>query len=322
MTQDKIDDFSLHEPLTPYITAIGIGKMPPVAPPLKWAGGKGQLLPQMATHFPTTFRHYHEPFLGGGAVFFHLIPQRGVMAFLSDLNTELINFYRVLRDQTDPLLECLRDLESEYLQAKPEARERMYYRWRNADREPDFSHWPPLKRAVRFYFLNKTAFNGLYRTNRRGEFNVPWGRYVAPPLYRPALLRNAADILQRFVLWLEVASFEIVLDNVQAGDFVYFDPPYAPLSPTASFTAYTKEDFGADDQRRLAGLCRELDRRGVMFLLSNSNLPWIRELYYGFHIITVQARRNINRNGKRRGPISELLIRNYGKNDEPDEFKA
>ncbi len=315
------DKPQVREPLAPYLPRAEAGLLAPVAPPLKWAGGKGQLLTQMQPYFPETFRRYHEPFLGGGAVFFHLIPQRGAEAFLSDRNEELINFYRILRDQTDPLLERLRTLESEYLQAEPEARERMYYRWRDADRQPDFRRWTALDRAVRFYFLNKTAFNGLYRTNRRGEFNVPWGRYPRPSLYRPELLGNAAEVLQRFAHWLEAAPFEIVLEHVQTGDFVYLDPPYAPLSPTASFTAYTKEDFGPQDQRRLARLCRELDRRGVMFMLSNSDLPWVRDLYTGFEMTTVQARRNINRNGKGRGPIPELLVRNYGGHDDTGELE-
>ena len=304
------------EPLAPYLPQTALGLMAPVAPPLKWAGGKGQLLPQMQRYFPPRIHHYHEPFLGGGAVFFHLAPQHGVQAFLSDRNEELINFYRVLRDQTEPLLERLRTLEAEYLQSTPDEQKQMYYRWRNADRQPDFHRWSSLDRAVRFYFLNKTAFNGLYRTNRRGEFNVPWGHYPRPSLYRPELLRNAAEVLQRFAYWLEAAPFEVVLEQVKPGDFVYLDPPYAPLSPTANFTAYTKEDFGPHDQRRLAQLCRELDRRGVMFLLSNSDLPWVRELYAGFEMATVQARRNINRNGKGRGPIAELLVRNYGGHDE------
>ncbi len=320
MNKKAMSNF-LRDPLAPYLPRAGVGVLAPVAPPIKWAGGKGQLLPQMQRYFPTTFHRYHEPFLGGGAVFFHLIPQRGSEAFLSDRNEELINFYRVLREQTDLFLERLRSLEDEYLRAKPEERERMYYRWRNVDRQPEFRCWGELDRAVRFYFLNKTAFNGLYRTNRRGEFNVPWGRYPRPSLYRPELLRNAAEVLQRFAIWLEAAPFEVVLDHATTGDFVYLDPPYAPLSPTASFTAYTKEDFGAEDQRRLAQLCRDLDRRGVMFLLSNSDLPWVRELYTGFEMTTVQARRNINRDGKRRGPIAELLVRNYGGHDEPDKLE-
>jgi len=299
------------EPLQPYLPYPGTNTLAPVRPPLKWAGGKRQLIPQMRPYFPKTFARYHEPFLGSGAVFFFLAPQRHSPSFLSDLNPELVNFYRVLIEETEAFLAEIRVLENEYLKASWPERETLYYRWRNADRAPEFAHWSPLQRAVRFYFLNRTAYNGLYRTNQQGIFNVPWGRYKRPALYRPQVLENAAEILRRLARYLEVASFEVVLDHAQAGDFVYFDPPYAPLSPTSAFTTYTKEGFGADDQRRLASVCRELDRRNVHFLLSNSAVAWIRELYRGFKIVTVQARRNINSKGDKRGHVGELLVCNY-----------
>lgn len=249
--------------------------------------------------------------MGGGAVFFRCVPQWGRPAFLSDLNAELINFYRVLRDDVESLLTEVRALNEMYLQASEEERKVLYYAWRNADRTPDFQAWSPLKRAVRFYFLNRTAFNGLYRINQRGLFNVPWGGYKRPALYRPRVLRSAAEVLQRFAVFLENISFEIVLENAQSGDFVYLDPPYAPVSSTAAFTTYTSGGFGETAQRRLAEVCRELDRRGVMFLLSNSDLQWVRTLYSGFAVFTVQARRNINSKGNRRGPVNEILVRNY-----------
>ena len=299
------------EPLAPYLPEIAEALFSPVQPPLKWAGGKASLLPQMRPHFPKQFNRYHEPFLGGGAVFFRCVPQWGRPAFLSDLNAELINFYRVLRDDVESLLTEVRALNEMYLQASEEERKILYYTWRNADREPDFQQWSLLKRAVRFYFLNRTAFNGLYRINQRGLFNVPWGGYKRPALYRPQVLRSAAQVLQRFTVFLEDISFEIVLENAQSGDFVYLDPPYAPLSSTAAFTTYTSGGFGEAEQKRLAEVCRELDRRGVMFLLSNSDLQWVRALYSGFAVFTVQARRNINSKGNRRGPVNEILVRNY-----------
>ena len=302
---------SSQEPLAPYLPTITRQVLSPVLPPLKWAGGKASLLPQMQNHFPETFGRYHEPFLGGGAVFFFLSPQRGARAFLSDLNEELINFYIVLREQVEDFLTEVRVLHETYLRLSETEREKFYYEWRNADRSPEFRKWSPLQRAVRFYFLNKTAFNGLYRINRQGLFNVPWGGYKRPALYRPQVLRDAAEVLQRFAVFLETASFEIVLENAQSGDFVYFDPPYAPLSATASFTTYTSGGFGEAEQKRLANVCRELDRRGVMFLLSNSDLSWVRALYKGFAIFTVQARRNINSKGDKRGPVNEILVRNY-----------
>ena len=300
-----------HEPLAPYLAKIIPDKFAPVSPPLKWAGGKAQLLPQMRPYFPKHFAAYHEPFLGGGAVFFYLAPTRGCPSYLSDLNEELINFYKVLKDQTKELLALLRELHERYYACSSEEKKALFYTWRNADRSPDFALWSPVKRAARFFFLNKTAFNGLYRTNKKGYFNVPWGRYKRPPIHQPARLEQAASVLRLFARTLEVSSFEIVLDRAESGDFVYLDPPYAPLSPTASFTSYTKEKFGPEEQKRLAALCRELDRHNVMFLLSNSDLPWVRKLYTGFHIVTVQARRNINSKGDRRGPVSEILVYNY-----------
>ena len=283
----------------------------PTVPVLKWAGGKGQLLPHLIPLFPPSFARYHEPFLGGGAVFFYLAPARDVPAYLSDMNPDLIIFYRVLRDRTEEFINAVRSLAEMYEQADEAGRKALYYSWRNADRSPDFSTWSPLQRAVRFYFLNKTAYNGLYRTNRRGHFNVPWGRYTRPALFIPDALRRAARVLQRYAQRLAVTPFEEALALAQAGDFVYLDPPYVPRSSTAKFTAYTKDGFGEEDQRRLAALCRTLDRRGVLFMLSNSDTPLVWSLYRTFHVRRVWARRNISARGASRGPVTELVIRNY-----------
>lgn len=283
----------------------------PVTPVIKWAGGKSQLIVHLDPLFPARFARYHEPFLGGGAVFFHLVPQRQTPAYLSDLNEDLVNFYRVLRDETEAFLREVRVLAEEYARRDEEGRKEMYYRWRNADREPAFSSWSQLRRAVRFYFLNKTAYNGLYRTNRRGHFNVPWGRYKKPALYIPESLRRAALVLRAYVQRLSVEPFDQALERAQAGDFVYLDPPYVPLSSTSNFTAYTKEGFGPGDQKRLADLCRDLDRRGVLFMLSNSDTPVVRDLYQGFDIRQVWARRSINAYGDGRGPVAEVVVRNY-----------
>ncbi len=283
----------------------------PTTPVIKWAGGKSQLLNALIPLFPSDFKQYHEPFLGGGAVFFYLAPLRKAPSFLSDLNEELINFYRVLRDHTEAFLAEVRALAEEYTHYDEEHRKEMYYRWRNADRTPEFAQWSPLRRAVRFYFLNKTAYNGLYRTNRRGHFNVPWGRYKKPALYIPEALHQAARVLRAYAQELTVEPFERALQRAQPGDFVYLDPPYVPLSSTANFTAYTKDGFGPGDQRRLAEVCRILDRRGVLFMLSNSDTPWVRELYRDFDIQQVWARRSINANGEGRGPVAEVVVRNY-----------
>ncbi len=283
----------------------------PSAPIIKWAGGKGQLIPVLTPLLPARFVRYFEPFLGGGAVFFYLASTRGIPAFLSDLNPELINFYQVLRDNTEEFLEALRNLAETYKNNNNEGKKAMYYAWRNADRTSEFATWSPLRRALRFYFLNKTAYNGLYRTNRQGHFNVPWGQYMHPSLYVPEILRRAARLLREHARRLAVEPFEKALERPKAGDFVYLDPPYVPLSATSRFTAYTREGFTLEDQRRLANICRELDQRGVLFMISNSDTPLVHELYRGFHIQRVWARRSINARGDKRLPISELVIRNY-----------
>lgn len=283
----------------------------PVAPVVKWAGGKKQLLAHLAPLFPQEMARYHEPFLGGGAVFFYLAPLRQVSSLLSDLNEELITFYRVLRDDTEALLDALREVAEVYWRLDEEAQKVMYYRWREADRDPAFQEWSPLRRAVRFYFLNKTGYNGLYRLNQRGWFNVPWGRHKKPAIYAPQALREAASILGAFAVRLDAMPFEEALDRARPGDFVYLDPPYVPLSSTANFTTYTREGFGLEDQARLAQWCRELDRRGVRFLLSNSDTPQVREWYAGFRMMQVQARRSINSKARSRGPVPELVVWNY-----------
>lgn len=265
------------------------------SPFIKWAGGKGRLLPQMAPFFPPSDRYvrYFEPFLGGGAVFFFLQP---ASAFLSDLNEELINAFKVVRDDVEELILSLykHRNEAEY-----------YYRVRALDPH----HLDPVERASRFIYLNKTCYNGLYRVNRKGQFNVPFGRYREPRIVDPEGLRAASLALQGTRLW--VSDFAAALAKVGAGDFVYLDPPYHPLSPTASFTSYTSTDFGESDQRRLSELYKELDHRGALLMLSNSDTSLIHRLYDGFLFIKIQARRAISCRADRRGPITELLILNY-----------
>lgn len=262
-------------------------------PPIKWAGGKGRLIPQYEPLFPTRFNTYHEPFLGGGAVFFHLRPER---AILIDNNPELINFYLVVRDRLEELLSDARKHrnEAEY-----------YYRVRAMDPEAMDS----VARASRFLFLNKTAYNGLWRVNRQGRHNVPFGRYRNPKIVDEENLRLVSEALKKARILL--ADFSEVLCFAKAGDFVYFDPPYHPLSETANFTDYTAESFGPEDQKRLAAVFGELDSRGCLVMLSNSDTPFIHELYKGYDVRVVYAKRSINCLAEGRGPISELVIRNY-----------
>jgi DNA adenine methylase len=266
-------------------------------PFVKWAGGKGQLLSQLEPFFPSpgSYRRYFEPFLGGGAVFFHLQPER---AFLSDLNAELISAYEVIRDDVDGLLNSLRRHRD-----GPE-----YYYWvRDLPRTRAMSK---VQLASRFIYLNKRCYNGLYRVNRRGEFNVPVGRYKTPPrIFDEQNLRNISRLLKNTNL--RAASYELALERAGKGDFVYLDPPYQPLSATAYFTGYTKDSFGEADQAQLAEFLQQLDRRGARFLLNNHDTRQLRRLYDGFHIEVARAKRNINSRADRRDGVAELIVTNY-----------
>ena len=263
-------------------------------PPVKWAGGKGGLIPQFEALFPRErWDLYVEPFVGGGAVFFHLLPARAV---LIDNNEELINFYLVVRDNLEALLHDLR---------KHQNTADYYYRIRALNPQ-DLT---PVERASRFLYLNKTGYNGLWRVNGKGQHNVPFGRYKNPKIVDEPNLRLVSRALAQAEILL--GDFSLVLEYAGPGAFVYLDPPYHPLSETARFTNYTKDGFDEDDQRRLAEVFRQLDRRGCLVMLSNSDTPFIRELYAGYDIQVVYAKRAINCRGDGRGPIPELVIRNY-----------
>ena len=275
-------------------------------PFVKWAGGKAQLLSQMAPFFPASFRRYIEPFVGGGAVFFHLFrqgrlaDQKGV---LIDSLEELINCYCTIQSNVEGLIAELR-------RHGPHKHDREYfYAVRAWDRSPDYAQRDGIERAARFLYLNRICYNGLYRVNRRGEFNVPFGRHHNPTICAADNLRTVSQALQGITLL--AGDFTRCLETAAAGDFVYLDPPYDPLSGTANFTSYTSDDFGAADQRRLADLFRELDRRGCLVMLSNSSTPFSRELSGGYEQVEVQAIRAISSKGNARGPIPELLVMNY-----------
>lgn len=262
-------------------------------PPVKWVGGKRQLLEQLGPLFPSRFNVYHEPFVGGGAVFFHLLPPEAV---LIDNNPELINFYLVLQNKLDELLYDARKHRNEA---------GYYYRLRDIDPET----LSPVERASRFLYLNRTGYNGLWRVNSKGRYNVPFGRYKNPKIVDEENLRLVSAALSKAVVIL--GDFSEVLFHAQTGDFVYFDPPYHPVSDTAGFTNYTPAGFGPGDQERLAGVFRELDRRGCFVMLSNSDIDFIRRLYRGYDIRVVRAKRAINCRADGRGPVEELIIRNY-----------
>jgi len=274
--------------------AGGEGTSPVTPHPfLKWAGGKGQLLEQYGPLFPQRFKRYHEPFVGGGAVFFHLRPAR---AALSDYNTELIGCFQAVRDDVRGVIDALRKHVYE--------RDHFY-----AVRALDPATLPPAERAARTIYLNRSCFNGLYRVNAQGRFNVPFGRYTNPRLVDAPNLGACACALRR--VRFDCSSFTGVLERAKRGDFVYFDPPYNPTSKTASFTGYSAGGFGPDKQRELARVYAELDRRGILVMLSNSDTPLVRELYGGLRIVEVRAARAINSKGTRRGAVTELVVLNY-----------
>ena len=272
-------------------------------PFLKWAGGKSQLLEQFEPYFPASIQSYCEPFLGGGAVFFHLkarFPK--LLAALHDNNEELVNCYAAVRDEVQELMRRL----DEHLEEFRSHGERYYYQVRDQHKLNG-----TVERASRMIFLNKTCYNGLWRVNGRGEFNVPIGSYRPEKvsLYDRANLLAASRALQD--VDLTVQDFRRTLAAAKQGDFVYVDPPYYPLSRTANFTSYTKEEFGETQQKELARLAAQAAKRGAQIMLSNSDTPLTRELYAGFNLKTVQARRAVNCDGSKRGRVSELIVLSY-----------
>lgn len=276
-------------------TQLELVSEPPPRPFLKWVGGKTQLLPQIVPRMPKTFRRYFEPFVGGAAMFFDLRQRRPDMpAVLQDVNEELVNAYCSVRDDVEGVIAALREHRYE---------EEHYYAVR-AQRPSDLL---PTKRAARTIFLNKTGYNGLYRVNRSGQFNVPFGRFTNPLFCDAENLRACARALAK--VEIAVADFSAVLTKARRGDFVYFDPPYVPLSPTSDFTAYIPGGFGEAEQRKLAKVFAKLAARGVSVMLSNSDTPLVRELYADFTIDTVLASRSINSKGSGRGKLNEVIVR-------------
>ncbi len=260
-------------------------------PFVKWVGGKRQIVHELVARVPDAFGTYHEPFVGGGALFFAVRPQNAV---LSDNNQRLVRTWRGVRDHVDKVIRLLEKYPYDkdfFLQMRE----------RDIDAESD------VEVAAWFIYLNKTAFNGLYRVNSKNRFNVPFGRYVNPAICDEPNLRACAAALKPAAI--EHEDFTAVLERAQPGDFVYFDPPYVPLSDTAYFTKYTAEGFGPDDQRRLCDVARKLKKNGVHVLLSNSGADFVRDLYKGFRVEEVLASRQVNCKADGRGPIVELVIR-------------
>lgn len=274
----------------------------PARPFLKWVGGKGRLLNQYKPFFPKQFNNYFEPFIGGGAVYFLLNNQFELSsrASLCDRNTELINAYRIVRDNPQALLHLLQQHQAHH-------NNDYFYQVRNRDRQP--SPTDPVEQASRTIYLNKTCYNGLYRVNKKGFFNVPVGRYKNPAIFVPQIIQAASRALQGATI--EQRDFREILKYAQKGDFIYFDPPYVPLSVTANFTSYTSDNFSLTDQRELAQVFQSLNQRGCQVMLSNSFTPEVQELYRGFRQEKITARRAVNSKTSGRGELFELLILNY-----------
>jgi len=245
-------------------------------------------------------RTYFEPFIGGGAVFFDL---QHSSAVINDANEELVNCYQVIRDAPDALLQAV---------LKHENTSEHFYRVREMDRSPKFNLLHPVERAARIFYLNKTCFNGLFRVNSQGQFNVPFGFYKDPTIADPAVIRAVSTYLNEAKITMKCGDFTDATAEAKADDLVYFDPPYDPVSDTASFTGYNLGGFDRNEQRRLKRVCDELTARSVKVLLSNSDTPFIRDLYASeYRIESVQARRNVNSVATGRGKVDELLILNY-----------
>ncbi len=266
---------------------------------VKWAGGKKQLLTQLDELFPQKIERYIEPFVGGGAVAFHVIEQFAPkFVLLSDVNEELINAYNVVKNNVPELIEALNNL------AKQHSKE-FYYKIRDVDPKT----LPNLDEAARFIYLNRTCFNGLYRVNSKGKFNVPIGSYKNPQIVDIKSLLKINRLLRNATI--KVMSFEKVLDYARSGDFIYFDPPYFPVKDGKSFTKYTKNDFSEKDQKTLAEMFHKLDALGCKLMLSNSDTEFIRKLYSKYKLNLVKAKRLINCDALKRGQITEVVVTNY-----------
>ncbi len=268
----------------------------PASPIVKWAGGKSRLCDELCARAPEKYRRYFEPFVGGAALYFRLRPR---WAVLGDSNPDLINMYRCVAWNVEAVIHRL-------ARHREEHGEEYYYALRGEWNRPG-GLVADVDRAAAFIYLNKTCYNGLWRVNSRGEFNVPLGRYDDPTIFDRLQLRAASRVLQRAEL--SVSHFAEAVAGAEAGDFVYFDPPYHPLSDTAHFTSYTSSSFGPEDQRELARVARGLVRRGCAVLVSNSDTAFIRDLYRDFRIEVVDCARAINSKASARGPQRELIIR-------------
>lgn len=271
-----------------------------VAPVVKWVGGKRQLLDDFSPLFPKRISSYCEPFLGGGAVLFHLQPK---VSIVNDINSELIQTYEVIRDDVESLIEAL---------GKHPNEEEHFYCVRDWDRNKEkYEGLSKVEKAARIIYLNKTCYNGLFRVNNAGEFNTPFGHYKKPNIVNAPTLRAVSSYFQKADITFSSVDYAEVLSDISKGTFVYLDPPYDPVSDTANFTGYARGGFDRTQQIRLRECCDDLNSRGIKFMLSNSATDFILEQYSAYNCTIVRAKRAINSNAARRGHVDEVVVRNY-----------
>jgi DNA adenine methylase len=270
-----------------------------VSPFLKWVGGKRQIMSSIVEHLPNTYTTYYEPFVGGGAVLFHLQPKNAV---INDFNDELVNVYKIIKESPEELIKELKKHKntSDY-----------FYKIRSLDRTIKFKSLSDIERASRIIYLNKTCYNGLYRVNNSGEFNSPFGKYKNPNIVNEPTIKAVSNYLNSSKIKLFSGDYEQVIKNPNKGAFVYLDPPYHPVSGSSNFTGYIQGGWEEADQVRLKDNCDRLNAKGVKFLLSNSAGKFIKDLYKNYKISIVKATRSINSDGDKRGEVEEVLIKNY-----------
>lgn len=270
-------------------------------PVTKWVGGKRQLLPQLLKYMPNDFTNYYEPFIGGGALLFEIAPK---IAVINDNNEELINMYNVIKNAPNELIEALKvhqlNNSKEY-----------YLNVRSWDRDGTIAQLTSVDRAARLMYMLRVDFNGLYRVNSKGQFNVPYGRYKNPRIVNEEDILAVSHYFNTNNVNILCGDFSISVENAERNDLVYFDPPYIPLNSSSNFTSYTKEGFDLSDQKRLSNTFFELADKGVHVMLSNSDTEITRELYKGANIHSVEANRAINSKGSKRGKVGELIVTSY-----------
>lgn len=270
-------------------------------PFIKFAGGKRAIIKELLTRIPKDINNYYEPFVGGGALFFAL--NRVSISYISDTNGEIINCYKVIKHQPKGLISMLNSFPYDR-EGDMQFNKKFFLTLRAMDREEGWEYVPEVYKAARTIYLNRTCYNGLYRVNSRGEFNTPFGKYKNPKIVDVENIMACSKALQNVVI--QHVDFQKAIESVESGDFVYFDPPYIPLSSTANFTSYNKDGFSMEDHEDLLAVCQSLDRSGVKFMLTNSNTDVSKKLYKGFHIEEVKAPRSINRESS-----SDIIVRNY-----------